>query len=185
MRRDLRAPAPDTVWAGDMTEFGTDEGKLYLATVIDLYSRRLLGFAMGVHHDAELVVAVLNMAAACAGDVSGVIFHSDRGSEYVSKRFGDACRRWGVWQSMGRVGSCSDNAVSEAFNSVLKWSTSTGSTSAPGPRRASGPARGSRTSTALVGCTACVGSSARWSSNGSTGQVLQEAAWELSTLRAD
>jgi transposase InsO family protein len=121
LRRDFSAPAPDTIWAGDMTQIETGEGKLYLATVIDLYSRRLLGYAMGAHHDAELVVAALNMAAATrGGDVSGVIFHSDRGSEYTSKRFGDVCRHWGVWQSMGRVGSCFDNAVSEAFNSVLK-----------------------------------------------------------------
>jgi len=121
LRRGFSAPAPDTVWAGDMTEIDTEEGKLYLATVIDLYSRRLLGFATGARHDAELVVAALNMAAATrGGDISGVIFHSDRGSEYTSKQFGDACRRWGVWQSMGRVGSCFDNAVSEAFNSVLK-----------------------------------------------------------------
>jgi putative transposase len=104
-----------------MTEIVTSEGKLYLATVIDLFSRRLLGYAMGQRHDAELVVASLQMAAATrGGDVKGVIFHSDRGSEYVSRRFKRVCRRLGVTQSMGCVGSCFDNAVSEAFNSVLK-----------------------------------------------------------------
>ncbi|WP_093804364.1 DDE-type integrase/transposase/recombinase [Streptomyces sp. Wb2n-11] len=76
---------------------------------------------MGARHDAELVVASLNMATATRGDdVRGVIFHSDRGSEYVSRRFRRSCHRLGVTQSMGRVGSCFDNAVSEAFNSVLK-----------------------------------------------------------------
>jgi putative transposase len=123
VRRDFTADAPDQVWCGDMTEITTGEGKLCPATVIDLFSRRLPGYAMGAHHDAELVVASLNMAAATrAGDVKGVIFHSDRGSqaEYCSRRFGRACRRWGVTRSMGRVGSCFDNAVSEAFNSVLK-----------------------------------------------------------------
>ncbi|WP_406190415.1 IS3 family transposase [Streptomyces sp. NBC_01017] len=121
VRRDFTADAADQVWCGDMTEIVTGEGKLYLATVIDLYSRRLLGYAMGERHDAELVVASLNMAAATrGGDVKGVIFHSDRGSEYVSRRFKRACRKLGVVQSMGRVGSCFDNAVSEAFNSVLK-----------------------------------------------------------------
>ncbi|MGI5512790.1 IS3 family transposase [Streptomyces sp. CA-106131] len=121
VRRDFTADAPDQVWAGDMTEIVTSEGKLYLATVIDLFSRRLLGYAMSAHHDAELVVASLHMAAATrGGDVKGVIFHSDRGSEYVSRRFKRTCRRLGVTQSMGRVGSCFDNAVSEAFNSVLK-----------------------------------------------------------------
>ncbi|MFB7293102.1 transposase, partial [Actinacidiphila glaucinigra] len=70
---------------------------------------------------AELVVTSLNMAAATrGGDVKGVIFHSDRGSEYGSRRFRRACHRLGVTQPMGRVGSCFDNAVSEAFNSVLK-----------------------------------------------------------------
>ncbi|MEU2508148.1 integrase core domain-containing protein [Streptomyces sp. NPDC007863] len=76
---------------------------------------------MGAHHDADLVVAALNVAAATlGGDVRGVIFHSDRGSEYGSRKFARACRRLGVTRSMGRVGSCFDNAVSEAFNSVLK-----------------------------------------------------------------
>ncbi|MFB7269735.1 IS3 family transposase [Streptomyces sp. NPDC056244] len=121
VRRDFTADAPDQVWAGDMTEIVTSEGKLYPATVIDLFSRRLLGYAMGERHDAELVVASLHMAAATrGGDVRGVIFHSDRGSEYHSRCFRRACRRLGAPQSMGRVGSCFDNAVSEAFNSVRK-----------------------------------------------------------------
>ncbi|MFF9010892.1 DDE-type integrase/transposase/recombinase [Streptomyces goshikiensis] len=67
VRRDFTADAPDQVWCGDMTEIITGEGKLYLATVIDLLSRRLLGHAMGTRHDAELVVASLNMAAATRG----------------------------------------------------------------------------------------------------------------------
>ncbi|MEU5092829.1 IS3 family transposase, partial [Streptomyces sp. NPDC021356] len=81
VRRDFTADAPDQVWCGDMTEIVTGEGKLYLATVIDLFSRRLLGYATGERHDAELVVASLRMAATRGGDVRGVIFHSDRGSE--------------------------------------------------------------------------------------------------------
>lgn len=88
VRRDFTADAPDQVWCGDMTEITTGEGKLYLVTVIDLFSRRLLGYAMGAHHDADLVVASLNMAAATrGGDVKDVIFHSDRGGEYGSRRF--------------------------------------------------------------------------------------------------
>ncbi|MEN8652546.1 IS3 family transposase [Streptomyces sp. 21So2-11] len=78
VKRDFTAEEPDLVWVGDMTEIVTGEGKLYLATVIDLYSRRLLGYAMGTFHDADLVVAALNMAAATrGGDVRGVIFHND------------------------------------------------------------------------------------------------------------
>jgi transposase InsO family protein len=95
--------------------------ELYLATVIDLFSRRLLGYVMADRHDAELVMASLNMAAATrGGDVRGVIMHMDRGSEYTSRRFKRACRLLGIVQSMGRVGSCFDNAVSEAFNSIAK-----------------------------------------------------------------
>ncbi|MFC5673425.1 IS3 family transposase [Streptomyces incanus] len=82
VHRDFTAEEPDLVWCGDMTEIVTGEGKLYLATVIDLFSRRLLGYATGARHDADLVVAALHMAAATrSGDVRGVIFHSDRGSE--------------------------------------------------------------------------------------------------------
>ncbi|MEV0689391.1 IS3 family transposase [Streptomyces sp. NPDC050388] len=118
---DFTADAPDRVWCGDMTEITTGEGKPCLATVIDLFSRRLPGCALGERHDADLVVASLHMAAATrGGDVRGVLFHSDRGSESPSRRFRRACRRLGVTQSMGRVGSCFDNAVSEAFNSMLK-----------------------------------------------------------------
>ncbi|WP_426507297.1 IS3 family transposase [Dactylosporangium sp. McL0621] len=121
IKRKFTAPAPDVAWCGDMTEIVTDEGKLYLATVIDLYSRRILGYAMGDRHDAGLVVAALNIAAVTrGGDVTGVIFHSDRGSEYCSADFARACARWKVRQSMGRVGSCFDNAVAEATFSTIK-----------------------------------------------------------------
>ncbi|WP_248509363.1 IS3 family transposase [Streptomyces sp. D2-8] len=121
VKRVFTAEEPDLVWAGDMTEIVAEAGKLYLATVIDLFSWRLLGYAMGAHHDADLVVAALNMAAATrGGDVRGVIFHSDRGSEYGSRKFVRACRRLGVTWSVARVGSCFDNAVSGAFNSVPK-----------------------------------------------------------------
>ncbi|MFF4789142.1 IS3 family transposase [Streptomyces sp. NPDC001276] len=109
VKRDFTAEEPDLVWTGDMTEIVTEEGKLYLATVIDLFSRRPLGYAMGDRHDADLVVAALNMAAATrGGDVRGVIFHSDRGSEYGSRKFARACRQLGATRSMGRVGSCFD-----------------------------------------------------------------------------
>jgi transposase InsO family protein len=119
--RHFDAVAPDVLWVGDMTEFDTNEGKLYLATVIDLFSRRCLGYAMGEHHDAELVSASLKMAAATrGGDVDGVIFHSDRG-EYTSAGYNALCDRLDVVQSMGRVGSCFDNAAAEAFNSLIKF----------------------------------------------------------------
>ncbi|MGW1554805.1 IS3 family transposase [Streptomyces sp. NPDC002346] len=121
VHRRFDAVAPDVLWVGDMTEIETGEGKLYLATVLDLFSRRLLGYAMGSHHDAALVGASLQMAAAVrGGDVDGVIFHSDRGSEYTSEAYNNLCDRLGVVQSMGRVGSALDNAAAESFNSLIK-----------------------------------------------------------------
>ena len=121
VRRKFTAVARDVLWVGDGTMIDTDEGPLYLATVEDLFSRRLLGYAMSEHHDAALTVASLQMAVATrGGDVDGVIFHSDRGSEYSAARYQAECRKHGVVQSMGRVGCALDNAASEAFNSTLK-----------------------------------------------------------------
>jgi putative transposase len=120
--RDFTATAIDEKWCGDLTEIPTGEGKLYLAIVEDLASRRLPGFAIGEHHDAELAKAALCMAAAVrGGDVRGVIFHSDKGGEYTGDLFDKACRALGVVQSMGRVASALDNAVAESFNSTLEW----------------------------------------------------------------
>jgi transposase InsO family protein len=121
LKRDFSAPAPDVKWCGDMTEIPTDEGKLYLSTAIDLFSRRLLGYATSNHPDAVLAVATIRMAvAARGGDVRGVIFHTDRGSTYTARDFTKACRDLGVIQSMGRVGSCFDNAAAESFFSTLE-----------------------------------------------------------------
>jgi transposase InsO family protein len=119
--RDFTAEAINQRWCGDLTEIPTDEGKLYLATVLDLASRRMAGFALGEHHDAELARAALVTAAAVrGGHVAGVIFHSDKGGEYVGDLFAAACRKLDVTQSMGRVGSALDNAAAESFNSTLE-----------------------------------------------------------------
>lgn len=104
-----------------MTEIPTDDGKLYLATVIDLFSRRLLGYATSAHPDAVLAGEAIKMAvAARGGDVAGVIFHSDRGSTYTADSFTALCRKLHINQSMGRVGSCFDNAAAESFFSTLE-----------------------------------------------------------------
>jgi transposase InsO family protein len=122
IRRHFGADAIDVKWCGDLTEIPTGEGKLYLATVEDLASRRLAGFALGEHHDAELAANALKMAGAVrGGDVRGVIFHSDKGSEYTADLFARTCKSLGVTQSMGRVGSALDNAVAESFNSTLEF----------------------------------------------------------------
>jgi putative transposase len=121
VRRDFSAERIDQRWCGDLTEIPTDEGKLYLATVLDLASRRLPGFAMSEHHDSAVARSALCMATAVrGGDVDGVIFHSDKGGEYVGDLFAQACDALGVTQSMGRVGSALDNAAAESWNSTLE-----------------------------------------------------------------
>ena len=122
IKREFNATVINEKWCGDLTEIPTDEGKLYLATVEDLASRRLPGFALGEHHDAELAAGAIKMAAAVrGGDVRGVIFHSDRGSEYSAGLFRGVCDRLGITQSMGRVGSALDNAAAESFFSTLEF----------------------------------------------------------------
>lgn len=119
--REFTADRPDEAWVGDVTYIPTKEGPMYLATVIDLYSRRALGHAMSGHHDADLTTASLQMAVATRGGKRpNTIFHSDRGGEYIAADYAEACRRNGVRQSMGRVASALDNSVAEAFNSTLK-----------------------------------------------------------------
>jgi putative transposase len=121
VKRDFSAERIDQRWCGDLTEIPTDEGKLYLATVEDLASRRLAGFAISEHHDSAVAKAALCMAAAVrGGDVTGVVFHSDKGGEYVGELFASACSALGVTQSMGRVGSALDNAAAESWNSTLE-----------------------------------------------------------------
>jgi transposase InsO family protein len=106
VKRSFAADGINRRWYGDGTEIATGEGKLYLDSVLDMGSRRILGHALGEHHDAELACGALVMAAAVrGGNVAGVIFHSDQGSEYTSARFRQACARLGVRQSMGRPGS--------------------------------------------------------------------------------
>jgi putative transposase len=123
VRRDFSATAPNVKWCGDITEIPTDEGKLYLASVLDLHSRRLLASATSDHPDAGLACDAIKMAAAVRGGracIDGVIFHTDRGSTYTATSFTILCRTLGVSQSMGRVGSCFDNAAAEAFFSTLE-----------------------------------------------------------------
>jgi putative transposase len=113
---------PDLVWCSDLTYIPTDEGWLYLASVLDLASRHLVGWSMGQHHDARLVCDALDAAVATRGRrrMDGTIFHSDRGSEYASAACIDVCERLGLRRSMGRTGSCLDNAVAESFFATLK-----------------------------------------------------------------
>jgi putative transposase len=121
--RDFSPPDRQNVrWCGDLTELPTEEGKFYLASVLDLHSRRVVGFAMSDHHDAALARAALCTAIAVrGGEVTGVVFHTDQGGEYTGALFAHACANAGVTQSMGRTGSALDNAVSESFHSTLQF----------------------------------------------------------------
>jgi transposase InsO family protein len=125
--RDFDAEAPDVKWCSDITYVPAGEsGFIYLATVIDLFSGRLIGWSIADHHRAELVRDALAAAvAARGGDVSGVIFHSDRGSEYTSRLIADYCAGQGIRRSMGRVGSCFDDAAAESFFAAYKRETVT------------------------------------------------------------
>ena len=122
LRRDFTAERPDHKWVGDFKQVDTGEGPVFLATVEDLFSRRMLGFAQSdAYPTAELATAAINMAAAArGGDVAGVIFHTDKGSQYTSDAFAAACRRLNITQSMGRVGCALDNAAAESFFSTLE-----------------------------------------------------------------
>jgi len=124
IKRDFAADQLNRKWYGDGTEIPTDEGKLYLDSMLDIGSQRIVGFAIGEHHDADLAQAALQMAVAVRGGkaaIAGVILHTDQGSEYTAKNFRAACGRVGVTQSMGRVGSALDNAVIESWHSTVEF----------------------------------------------------------------
>ena len=122
VKRDFPAATINCKWYGDGTEIPTGEGKLYLDSVLDMGSRRVLGFALGEHHDAQLAYGALAMAVAVrGGQAPGVIFHTDQGSEYTAGAFQAACQRFSIAQSMGRPGSALDNAVIESWHSTLEW----------------------------------------------------------------
>jgi putative transposase len=113
--------SPNQTWVGDIKHIPCAEGKFYLATVLDLHSRRVVGFATGNHHDAALAKAAVCMAIAVrGGSVSGVVMHTDQGGEYTGELFAKACGNAGIKQSVGRTGSALDNAVAESFNSTIE-----------------------------------------------------------------
>jgi transposase InsO family protein len=122
VKRKFAAGGINRRWYGDGTEVPTGEGKLYLDSVLDMGSRRIVGFAIGGHRDAGLAYGALAMAVAVrGGSVPGVVFHSDQGSEYTARSFRLACERLGIAQSMGRPGSALDNAVIESWHSTLEF----------------------------------------------------------------
>jgi transposase InsO family protein len=112
--------APNKVWLSDVSYVRTWEGWCYLATVIDLASRRVVGFAIADHMRVSLVSDALKMALGLRQPGPGLIFHSDRGSQYTSKTFRELLAKWGIRQSLSRPRQCWDNAVAESFFATLK-----------------------------------------------------------------
>lgn len=119
VERNFTADAPDQLWVADITYVPTLAGFLFLAVVLDVFSRRVVGWAMAAHMRSELVVDALDMAIKRRRPTN-VIHHSDHGSQYTSIAFSKRCDEAGVRPSMGSIGDCYDNAVCEAFHSTLK-----------------------------------------------------------------
>ena len=120
VRRDFSAEAPNRLWVADITQVPTWAGWLYLAVVLDVWSRRIVGWAMAPRMPAELVGDALAMAINRRQPKGPVIHHSDQGSQYTSLGFGRRCREAGVVQSMGAVGDAYDNAMCESFFATLE-----------------------------------------------------------------
>ncbi len=119
VERNFSADGPDKLWVADITYIPTWAGVLYLAIVLDVWSRKIVGWAMATHMRAELVVSALDMAIAARQPLN-VIHHSDHGSQYTALRTGARCEAAGIVMSMGSVGDCYDNAMAESFFASLE-----------------------------------------------------------------
>lgn len=120
LRRNFAAAAPDKVWTADITYVHTQEGFPYLAFILDVYSRRVVGWSMATHLRTELVVDALEIALWRRRPNAGLIHHTDRGAQYTALSFGKRLEEAGIVPSMGRAGSALDNAISESFVASLK-----------------------------------------------------------------
>lgn len=120
LNRQFDVEGPDRVWATDITYLWTDQGWLYLAVVLDLYSRRVVGWSMAEHLRSELVLGALEMALGQRAPRDGLLHHSDRGCQYASSAYREALSQADIVCSMSRKGDCWDNAVVESFFGTLK-----------------------------------------------------------------
>ena len=120
LERDFRAEEPNQAWVSDMTYIRTDDGWLYLAVTMDLFSRKIVGWSMAPTMHAKIVVDALQMAIDQRSPESGLIHHSDRGSQYAAQEFRDVLAKHSLRPSMSRKGNCYDNAAMESFFHTLK-----------------------------------------------------------------
>ena len=120
VQRDFTADGPNQLWLTDITEHHTGEGKLYLCAIKDVYSGRIVGYSIDSRMKSRLAVAALRSAVARRGEVAGCIVHSDRGSQFRSRKFQHALNSHDLVGSMGKVGSCGDNAAMESFFALLQ-----------------------------------------------------------------
>jgi transposase InsO family protein len=118
--RDFTATGPNRLWLTDITEHATSEGKLYLCAIKDVFSKRIVGYSIDTRMKSRLAVTALNNAVARRGHVAGCILHSDRGSQFRSRKFVRALDGHGMSGSIGRVGAAGDNAAMESFFSLLQ-----------------------------------------------------------------
>lgn len=121
LNRDFTATAPNQRWVGDTTELRIPNGKLFLAVILDLYSRFVVGWALSAVNDRRLTLDALNMALRRRRPDVGLLHHSDRGSTYASEDYQEELAKHGITCSMSRAGNCIDNAAMESWNSTLKF----------------------------------------------------------------
>jgi transposase InsO family protein len=131
VRREFTASAPNQLWLADITEHRTDEGKLYLCAIKDVFSNRIVGWSIDSRMKARLVVAAIETAVARRGDVAGCILHSDRGSQFRARKAHRALTRHRMVGSMGRVGTAADNAATESSSRCSNATSSTVSAGRP------------------------------------------------------
>lgn len=120
LNQNFTASSENKIWTGDITYLWTKEGWLYLAVVMDIYSRKIVGWSIDSSLSAELVIRALMMAIVHRNPLRGIIFHSDRGSQYTSSSFRSILKNYGIVQSMSSTGNCYDNAITESFFHTLK-----------------------------------------------------------------
>jgi putative transposase len=120
LNQQFKVSAPNKVWVTDITYIGTGEGWLYLASVMDLYSRKIVGWSVGPRMTRELVLDALDQAYERRQPEPGLIHHSDRGSQYASEEYRERLKKYGMVGSMSRKGNCYDNACIESFHSTMK-----------------------------------------------------------------